>query len=92
MNKQKTNRLIRALRTVAEGYYNKDGNINTTIGLCKAIADLRPYVSNADCCEVLLELRLVTLSNQYLCEPGTRWDERALFALVFAEYLEGEEA
>lgn len=80
-------RLVRELREVAKRHYN--GTLKNWPGLCAATYNLpRHPHNNIDCYYVLIDLGLIGRDNEFLCLPGWHWDERAMFALVLAEYLE----
>lgn len=84
-------RLIRELRTVAQKYFDKEP-FPQSFGLCTAVSWLydHPY-ADSSCSVVLASLGLTGSNTEhgiFLCYPGTCWGERAMFALILAEYLE----
>jgi len=85
----KTITIPTALRAVARAYYNtNDPRLDKEFGICHAMVLLSGTVGFG--LSLLLERGgfKPRRGSLYLCAPGTRWGQRAMFCLVFAEYLD----
>ena len=83
---------IKALRAVAEGHYNKTLPARAKqAGLCWASGyayEAHSMPMNAVYATVeLWTSKHTPHQNMYLCKPGTRWNQRAMFALLLAESM-----
>ena len=74
-----------ALRTVAQMVYDRKPGPYSA-GLCHAATQMLGHRSWEDMCATIRMIRRYMGPNQsWLAKPGTKWDQRAMFALLVAE-------
>ena len=90
MNREK---LAKELREVAEAYFNGDKDLQTTLGICAALAEKRATLEEiAWSAYRQMEKLLKDLGEPMRLSPYSRnredWEPRAWMCLFLAEYLE----
>ena len=76
----------RAIAKVAQMVFDQDPELFTQSGLCCAAIMIRENRSRAGLDEICRMIQGYMKPNQsWLAQPGTKWDQRAMFALLVAE-------